>query len=76
MVTATTTTERVAAGWYRVYDENGYLLCTIRRAVGDWWAETTSKPWYVRYQGGGSGGSFKTLKAAKAKVEERWTENE
>jgi len=65
-----TTTERIATGLYRVYDENNYLLCAIRKAV------RRTRPWIITYTGGNPGGSFPTLKAAKQAVDDRWENDE
>ncbi len=64
------TTERLRAGLYRIYDEHGYLLVTIRKV------ERRTRPWIITYYGGVSGGGPSTLKAAKQLVEYRWNDNE
>jgi hypothetical protein len=78
LVTATTT-DYIMPGWYCTYDENGYLLATIRRHTEELpmtRPTTASRPWAVIYTGGANGGNFRTLKAAKAMIEKRWTEDE
>jgi len=67
-----TTTERLRAGWYRIYDENGYRLADIRKHTAEWWAESTSRSWSITYTGGTSGGATKTLKEAVHRVNQRW----
>ena len=57
-----TTTERVDAGLYHIYDEHGYQLATIRNFV------RASRPWIITYTGGKPGGETPTLEAAVQRV--------
>lgn len=64
----TTSTERIATGIYRTYDEKGYLLCTTRLA------DRPTRRWIVTYTGGVNGGAFGTLRAALLHIDNRWNE--
>ena len=56
------TTERVDAGLYHIYDENGYQLAIIRNFV------RATRPWIITYTGGKPGGATPTLKTAVQRV--------
>ena len=62
------TTERVAAGSYRVYDEDGYSFAIIRKA------DKRTRPWIITYVGGKTGGATPTLKAAVQRINDRLEE--
>ncbi len=64
------TVERVASGRYRMYDEHGYLLVTIRKF------DRRTRPWLIIYSGGVHYGATSTLKAAIQRVTDRWNDNE
>ena len=62
------TTERIAAGSYHVYDEDGYSFAIIRKA------DKRTRPWFITYVGGHPGGTTPTLKAAIHRINAGWEE--